>query len=129
MKTFVMHDPKQGLLVARELWKWAKVQLHNGKKISIKAGEEKRNLEQNALLHATIQDIAERREWAGRSWDAETWKRLLVAAWTRAQGEQIMLVPALDGQGVDIVFRRTSTLTKTECADLITFIQAWDATQ
>ena len=51
--------------------------------------------------------------------------RLLVAAWSRVQGQAIEVLPALDGHGVDIVPVRTSKLTKSECADLITFIQAW----
>jgi NinB protein len=89
----------------------------------------KRNGEQNARLHARIDEIARSREWAGKRWDAETWKRLLVAAWDRASGRQVLFVPALDGQGVDVVFRRTSTLTVSECADLMTFIDAWDAMQ
>lgn len=91
--------------------------------------EPTRNSEQNAKLHALISDIAERCEWAGRRWDAETWKRLLVAAWDRAVGEPVVLVPALDGRGVDVVFRRTSKLSKRECSDLIEFINAWAAEQ
>jgi hypothetical protein len=31
----------------------------------------------------------------------------------------------LDGHGVDIVFRRTSQLTRAECVELCDFIQAW----
>ncbi|MDE1918963.1 MAG: recombination protein NinB, partial [Sphingomonadales bacterium] len=54
-------------------------------------------------------------------------KRLLVAAWCRARREQVELLPALDGHGVDIVFRRTSQLTRGECAELCDFIQAWCA--
>ena len=81
----------------------------------------------NPLLHATLQDISDRREWAGRKWEPEVWKRLLTAAWMRARGEQVMCVPALDGHGVDVVFQRTSKLSKAQMAELIDFIQAWDA--
>lgn len=85
----------------------------------------KRNLEQNAALHARLTEIAERVEWCGKKWDAETWKRLLVGAWTRAINEPVMMLPALDGHGVEIVFRRTSTLSKRECSDLLEFVNAW----
>ena len=71
--------------------------------------------------------ISKTQEWAGKRRDIETWKRLLVAAWCRAIGEQIELLPALDGHGVDIVFRRTSQLSRKECADLIEFVFAWGA--
>lgn len=87
----------------------------------------RRDLDINAALHAKIGEIAERAEWAGRRWDIETWKRLLVAAWTRANGEPVVMLPALDGAGVDIVFRRTSKMTQAEVRDLLGFIEAWEA--
>lgn len=87
----------------------------------------KRSGDQNALLHAELGEVAERMEWAGKRRSIDTWKRLLTAAWLRARGESVELLPAIDGHGVDVVFRRTSTLTRSECAELTTFIQAWKA--
>ena len=72
-----------------------------------------------------ITDIAKTLEWAGAKRDVETWKRLLTAAWLRARGEPIEMLPALDGHGVDIVFRRTSELTVNEMIELIEYIQSW----
>jgi hypothetical protein len=89
----------------------------------------KRNSDINAALHAKLGEIAERVEWAGKRWDIETWKRLLVAAWTRATGERTLILPALDGHGVDIVFRRTSEMTQAEMRDLLAFVDAWCAEQ
>lgn len=91
--------------------------------------EPTRNLDQNALLHALLTEVADEHEWAGRKRDVETWKRLMVAAWDRARGAAIEYLPALDGHGVDIVFRRTSQLSKAECCELIEFINAWMAEQ
>jgi hypothetical protein len=96
---------------------------------SVKVEEPRRNLEQNALLHALLTDIAERRTWAGKQWAVEDWKRLMTSAWCRVHNEQALMVPALDGHGFEVLYRRTSKLTKRECADLITFIEAWDAQQ
>lgn len=87
----------------------------------------KRSGDQNAALHALIDEIARTRTHAGRKWDAEVWKRLLVAAWCRVSGEAVMIVPALDGHGVDMVPARTSKLTKRECSDLLEFVHAWAA--
>jgi hypothetical protein len=84
-----------------------------------------RSFAQNAKLHALITDIAKTLEWAGAKRDVETWKRLLTAAWLRARGEPIEMLPALDGHGVDIVFRRTSELTVNEMIELIEYIQSW----
>lgn len=89
--------------------------------------EPTRNSAINAALHAKLGEIAETRQWAGRHWDIETWKRLLVAAWSRATGEPLQMLPALDGHGVDIVFRRTSAMTQAECRDLLAYIEAWEA--
>ena len=85
----------------------------------------KRTLEQNALLHSLLTKISVSLEWAGQRRDVETWKRLLTAAWCRARGEPIEMLPAIDGNGVDIVFRRTSELTKNEMIELIEYIMAW----
>ena len=86
-----------------------------------------RNLDINAALHAKLSEIAASRDWAGKRWDIETWKRLLVAAWSRATGQALVMLPALDGAGVDIVFRRTSLMTQAEVRDLMTFIECWEA--
>ena len=81
----------------------------------------------NAALHAALGDIAKTREWAGRKWDIEAWKRLMVAAWSRATGSGAIMVPALDGAGVDVVYRHTSTMTQREVSDLLAYVEAWQA--
>lgn len=93
----------------------------------VRVEEPKRSLPINAALHAKLTEIAQAREWAGKRWDVEVWKRLLTAAWCRATGQSVLMLPALDGAGVDIVFRRTSELTQAECRDLLAFIEAWEA--
>lgn len=125
--TTTLHNPQEAHQTLQRLWGWLKPRLLQGQRITLSVEEERRNTAQNALLHATLQDIASRREWAGRKWDVLTWKRLCTAAWMRARGEQVLVVPALDGHGFDVVFERTSRLSKVEMADLIDFIQAWDA--
>lgn len=89
----------------------------------------KRSLPQNAKLHALITDISLSIPWAGQKRDVEVWKRLLTAAWLRARGEPLEMLPALDGHGIDIVFRRTSELTVNEMIELIEYVQAWAVDQ
>lgn len=89
----------------------------------------KRNGEINAALHAMLGEIADRVVWAGKTRSIETWKRLMVAAWLRAVGEQMEFLPAIDGHGVDVVFRRTSEMTQVEVRDLLAFMDAWAAEQ
>jgi hypothetical protein len=120
-----LRDAHQGYEAIVGLWK--AVKMNSCYPVTVTAEAETRNSEQNKLLHALLGEIAAKVEWAGAKRDLETWKRLLVASWLRARGESIEVLPALDGHGIDVVFRPTSKLTKGECAELIDFVQAWAA--
>src|SRR3990167_4990492 len=111
--------------IAEHIWPTVKAQTMAGREMILELSEARRSGAENRLLHAMLSHIAKTQEWDGKKRDTETWKRLLVASWCRAIGDQVELLPALDGHGVEIVFRRTSQLTRRECADLITFIFAW----
>lgn len=93
----------------------------------VKVEPPKRTLEQNALLHALLTEVAATRTWAGQRWDIEDWKRLLTAAWLRARKESPVMVPAIDGSGFDVLYRRTSQLSKAECSELVEYINSWMA--
>jgi hypothetical protein len=84
-----------------------------------------RSDKQNRLLHSRLSDISKQIEWCGSKRDVDTWKRLLTAAWLRARGESVEILPALDGHGVDVVFRQTSKLSRAECVELCDYIMAW----
>ena len=91
----------------------------------ITISEPTRSSEQNSLLHALLTEISGKLEWAGKKRDVDTWKRLLTAAWCRATNQAVELLPAIDGAGVDIVYLKTSKLSKNECGELIEFIDEW----
>lgn len=86
---------------------------------------EQRSGEQNSRLHALLQEVSEQVKWSGQYWDVEDWKRLLTAAWIRASGGHPVMVPAVDGNGFDVLYRRTSRLSKQEASDLMEFVTAW----
>lgn len=110
------------------LWKaHIKPRVERGQAQELELRPKRRSSAANKKLHAEIGEIAETLDWAGKKRDTETWKRLLVAAWLRAVGDEVEELPALDGRGVDVVFRRTSTLSKAETAELIEFVMAWKA--
>ena len=98
-----------------------------GYQVTIK--ERTRTLDQNAILHATIGDIAKQKKWAGENLSVDDWKRLLTAAWCRTTGESAKIVPAIDGHGFDVIYRRTSKLSKSECSELLEFVTAWAVDQ
>lgn len=84
-----------------------------------------RSAEQNARLHALLGDIAAQKQWAGQWLDTDDWKRLMVAAFERANKESARIFPSLDGQGIDMIYRRTHRMSKQEMAELIEFATAW----
>ena len=124
-----LHSPGQASEVIARLLAWVTPRVQQGKRLHLSIKDATRSTEQNALLHALLTDISKTHEWAGAKRDAETWKRLFTAAWLRTRGEAVEFLPALDGHGVDIVFRRTSSLTVAECSELVDYIHAWQANQ
>ena len=125
--TLKLWSPTQAAKDLPGVWAWIKAMTVAGHRLVLEVRPEKRSDAQNRLLHACLSEISKQVEWAGCKRDVDTWKRLLTAAWLRARGEPIEMLPALDGNGVDIVFRRTSQLTKAECAELSEFVMAWAA--
>lgn len=93
----------------------------------MRLSEPKRTLPQNDLMHAEIQELLERVRWAGELRSKDTWKRLLVAGWMRATDRKAELLPAIDGQGFDVIYHHTSELTVAQMNELISYIQAWKA--
>lgn len=101
----------------------AGLSLETPKKLVIK--DQDRSGEQNAKLHAMLTDIANQVQHADRRWSVLIWKRLLTAAWLREEGETPQMIPAVDGNGFDVVYERTSKLSVKQCAALITWIEAF----
>ncbi|WP_157667590.1 recombination protein NinB [Comamonas serinivorans] len=120
-------NPAQAHQVIQEAWQLTKAMLIAGHRMKLVLKAETRSDAQNRLLHAMLSEISKQVEWAGAKRDTDTWKRLLTAAWLRTRGEQVELLPAIDGHGIDVVFRRTSQLTRAECAELSEFVMAWAA--
>ncbi len=118
---------QQGHQAVEAAWRYAKPLLLAEHRLVLEVRPQTRSDAQNKLLHAMLGDIARQVEWAGKKRDTDTWKRLLTAAWLRARGESVELLPALDGHGVDVVFRHTSKLTRAECSELCEFVMAWCA--
>ena len=126
--TMSLYNAQQAHQAIQTAWRHAKGWLMAGdKRLTLEIRPEKRSDAQNRLLHACLSEISKQVEWAGAKRDVDTWKRLLTAAWLRARGEGVEVLPAIDGHGIDVVFRHTSKLTKAECAELSEFVMAWAA--
>jgi NinB protein len=83
--------------------------------------EAKRTNDQNALLWASLTDIAQQCEHHGRKYPADAWKAIFMSA----LGKEMQFVPALDGKGFITLGHSSSDLSTKEMADLITMILAW----
>lgn len=124
-KTVYLRNAQQAGECLRLLYDWAKPFLLAGHQFSVKAGPITRSLEQNAKLHSCLADISKQVEWHGQRFSTTTWKRLCVAAWLRESGESPELVPALDGNGFDVIYEKTSKLSLTQCSSLIEWVIAF----
>ena len=123
--TIRLFNAQQGYQAVKDAWQTIKAWLTAGHRLVLEVKPETRSLAQNARLHACLGEISKQVEWAGAKRDVDTWKRLLTAAWLRARGEGVEVLPAIDGHGIDVVFRHTSKLTRAECAELSEFVMAW----
>lgn len=123
-----VHEPQQAeQAIRRQLWPYVKSMLTAGHRLDIVARPAKRSTEHNARLHAMLGWLSKNVKWAGEKRSIDHWKRLTVAAWERARGESVEYLPALDGKGIDIVFRHTSEMSGRDMAELIEWIFAWAA--
>ena len=84
-----------------------------------------RSLEQNAKLHALLQEM-EGMEWFGRPRNAMEWKVLMVSAHNVATGKGTEVVPGLEGELVNIR-ESTASMSKGRLSSLIEYITAWRA--
>ena len=89
----------------------------------VKVTEQKRTLDQNAMLWPLLTDIAEQVEWHGQHLTKEEWKDMFTAALKRQK-----VVAGIDG-GFVVLGAHTSKLNKKEFSDLLELIQAFGAEQ
>lgn len=122
-----LYSAQQGHQAIQEAWRHAKAWLLAGHRLVLEIRPEKRSDAQNRLLHAALADIAQQVEWRGQKFTVEIWKRLCVAAWLREKKEQPMLIPALDGNGFDVIFEKTSKLSTAQCSELVEWCFAFGA--
>ena len=85
--------------------------------------EAKRTTDQNALMWASLTEIARQVEWHGLKLSADDWKLMLMAG----LNQEMRLVPNIEGNGFVNLGRSSSDLSKAEMGDLIELIFAFGA--
>lgn len=126
--TMQLWEPAQAHKSLMHAWaECIKPMLTAGNRLVLEVRPQTRSSQQNARLHAMLTELALNVEWGGKKLPMEVWKRLCMAAWMREERQSPQLVPALDGNGVDIIYERTSRLTRDECGRLMEWITAFAA--
>lgn len=93
---------------------------------AVSISEHQRSLDQNARLHAMLNDISRQATFNGRRLDIEGWKALLVSAHQVATGGRPDLVTGLEGELVQLR-ESTASMGKSRASSLIDYVQAWAA--
>lgn len=112
-------------VLAGPVKEWCKAMTTAGHRLELVVRPARRSAEHSARLHAMLGWLSKHVQWAGAYRSIDTWKRLMVAAWSRARGEAIEYLPAVDGNGIDIIFHHTSEMSGRDMADLIEWIFFW----
>ena len=121
-----LRNPLQGAQVMRHAWDKMKPVLENGTALTIEIKRESRTLDQNAMYHSIIHQIAKQAQHLGSTWDAESWKRLLVDAYTKELGQYTgQVIPNLTGNGIVQLGLQTRKFTKQQASEFTEWLMAW----
>ena len=124
-----LRDSATGLIQIREVWRRMKQALDSGVPLVMEITRENRSLPQNALIHSIINQISAQAQHLGSTWDAESWKRLLVDAYTREQwsGSSGQVIPNLTGDCIVQLGLQTRKFTKAQASEFSEWLMAWCA--
>ena len=124
----LIKDSATGLIQIREVWQRMKQALDSGVPLVMEITRENRSLPQNALIHSIISQISAQTQHLGSTWDAESWKRLLVDTYTREIGQNSgQVIPNLTGDGIVQLGLQTRKFTKQQASEFSEWLMAWAA--
>ena len=110
------------------LWPKVKAHLTAGNRLVLEVRDESKSRDQEKLYHDLIGQIAEQAKHAGFNWDAESWKRLLLAKFAKDTGRAGgKMIPSLDFDGVVEVEIKSRRFTKQDATEFIEWLYAWGA--
>ena len=112
----------------RAAWEKMKPALESGMVLTVEIKQENRSLEQNSMYHSIIHQIAKQAQHLGSTWDAESWKRLLVDTYTREIKQNSgQVIPNLTGDGIVQLGLQTRKFTKAQASEFSEWLMAWCA--
>jgi ABC-type phosphate transport system ATPase subunit len=96
-----------------------------GKCVKFASATSKRTIEQNKKCHAMLGDISRQIKHYEQTYSVGVWKRLCMAAWLRERNELALMIPAIDGCGIEVIFEHTSSLGTKKMAEFIEWLYAY----
>lgn len=115
-RTYILTTPARRKFVAEMVSK-----LTQGWRVELK--EPQRSLPQNDRFWASLTDVSEQHAHGGVTLSPADWRLVFLDAYWRFKGEELRLVPNLDGNGfVPLSGRSSSDLTVGEMSELLEMI-------
>jgi len=117
----------QALALMRSLWPKIKDALNAGRQLTLEINPASKSRPQEEKYHAIIGEIAKQAQHMGATWDAETWKRLLVDKYCREIGINSQIMANLDNNSIIQLGIQTRKFTKEQASEFVEFLLAWSA--
>ena len=122
-----LDNEAQALALMRSLWPKIKDALNAGRQLTLEVNPASKSRPQEEKYHAIIGDIAKQAQHMGATWDAETWKRLLVDKYCREIGLNSQIMANLDNNSIIQLGIQTRKFTKEQASEFVEFLLAWSA--
>ena len=123
---YLLTSEDQAKALMTTLWPKVLTALNAGKELVLEVKAADKTREQELKYHAMIDEIAKQAKHMGASWDAESWKRLLVDLFCKYSGLQTgVVMPNLSGDGIVQLGYQTRKFTKEQASDFVEFLYDW----
>jgi hypothetical protein len=122
-----LDNEAQALSLMRSLWPKIKDALNAGRQLTLEINPASKSRPQEEKYHAIIGEIAKQAQHMGATWDAETWKRLLVDKYCREIGLNSQIMANLDNNAIIQLGIQTRKFTKEQASEFVEFLLAWSA--
>lgn len=121
-------NPEQATFVWNHIYPKIKAHLLNGGTLRFTVEKMKKSRDQEEMYHAMISQIAKEAQHLGATWDAESWKRLLVDKYCKEVGiDTGRIIPNLDKDGIVQLGMQTRNFTKEQGSEFIEWLYSWAA--
>lgn len=85
-----------------------------------------RSGEQNALLHALLQQLHAQAEFAGKKRSVNEWKLIMVSGHAIATNQRAEVVPGIEGEFLNLR-ESTAAMSVKRLSSLVEYVHAWAA--